>query len=57
MESGDAVDSRHVVNLERYAVEELEKMLRKCVEREEYERAAEIKKVIDSKLTNKQNEQ
>ena len=57
VESADAVDSRHVVNLERYAVEELEKMLRKCVEREEYERAAEIKKVIDNKLTNKQNEQ
>ncbi|MGN0214647.1 MAG: bifunctional nuclease family protein [Muribaculaceae bacterium] len=47
-------DSRHTVSLERYAVEELQKMLRKCVEREEYERAAEIKKVIDDKLKNRQ---
>ena len=54
MESADAVDSRHVVNLERYAVEELEKMLSKCVEREEYERAAEIKRVIDAKRADKQ---
>ena len=54
LESADAVDSRHVVNLERYAVEELEKMLSKCVEREEYERAAEIKRVIDAKRSDKQ---
>ena len=54
LESADAVDSRHVVNLERYAVEELEKMLSKCVEREEYERAAEIKRVIDAKRADKQ---
>ena len=38
------------VNLKKFAVEELEKMLAKCVEREEYEQAAEIKRVITEKL-------
>ena len=37
------------VSLERYAVEELQRMLKKCVDREEYERAAEIQKVIQTK--------
>lgn len=37
------------VNLKKFAVEELEKMMSKCVEREEYEQAAEIKKVITEK--------
>lgn len=41
------------VSLEKYAVEELQKMLGKCVEREEYERAAEIKRVIQAKLEEK----
>ena len=38
------------VNLKKFAVEGLEKMLAKCVEREEYEQAAEIKRVITEKL-------
>ena len=37
------------IDLRKFAVEELEKMLVKCVEREEYERAAEIKRVITEK--------
>lgn len=44
------------VNLKKFAVAELEKMLAKCVEREEYERAAEIKKVITEKLEERKNE-
>ncbi|MGM9803530.1 MAG: bifunctional nuclease domain-containing protein [Muribaculaceae bacterium] len=44
------------ISLERYAVEELQKMLRKCVEKEQFERAAEIHKVINKKL-NKQNKE
>ena len=39
------------IDLNRFAVEELEKMLARCVEREEYERAAEIKRVIVAKTT------
>ena len=38
------------ISLDRYTVEELEKMLRRNVRNEEYERAAEIKKIIDEKL-------
>jgi bifunctional DNase/RNase len=34
------------LSLDRYAEEELQRMLKKCVDREEYERAAEIQKVI-----------
>ena len=37
------------IDLRKFAVEELEKMLAKCVEREEYERAAEIKRIIIEK--------
>lgn len=37
------------VSLDRYAVKELQRMLKKCVDREEYERAAEIQKVIQAK--------
>lgn len=37
------------VPLNRFAVKELEKMMQRCIEREEYERAAEIKKVIKEK--------
>ena len=37
------------IDLKKFAVEELEKMLSKCVEREEYERAAEIKRIIIEK--------
>ena len=37
------------VPLNRFAVKELEKMMQRCIEREEYERAAEIKKVIQEK--------
>ena len=46
--SGDEPE-QHEVSLDRYAVEELQRMLKKCVEREEYERAAEIQKVIQQK--------
>lgn len=42
------------VALERYAVSELQKMLAKCVEREEYEMAARIKAIIEDK-NNKAN--
>ena len=41
------------IRLDKLAVVELEKMLADCVEREEYERAAEIKAVIDRKRANK----
>lgn len=37
------------IDLRKFTVEELEKMLAKCVEREEYERAAEIKRIIIEK--------
>ena len=37
------------IDLRKFAIEELEKMLARCVEREEYERAAEIKRVIIEK--------
>lgn len=40
------------IRLDKLAVVELEKMLAGCVEREEYERAAEIKAVIDRKRAN-----
>lgn len=43
------------VNLKKFAIEELEKMIAKCVEREEYERAAEIKKIIIEKQQEKEN--
>lgn len=43
-------DEPKEVNLKKFAVKELEKMLAKCVEREEYEQAAEIKRVITEKL-------
>ena len=39
------------LRLDKLAVPELKKMLARCVEREEYERAAEIKEVIDRKTT------
>lgn len=45
----------HEVKLKNLAVEELEKMLGRCVEREEYERAAEIKSIIDAKKMGKNN--
>ena len=41
------------IRLDKLAVVELEKMLAGCVEREEYERAAEIQAVIDRKRANK----
>lgn len=41
------------IRLDKLAVVELEKMLAGCVKREEYERAAEIKAVIDRKRANK----
>lgn len=43
------------VNLKKFAVEELEKMMAKCVEREEYEQAAEIKRVITEKQEERKN--
>lgn len=52
VQSMDDTEHREI-NLKKFAIEELEKMLAKCVEREEYERAAEIKNII----TEKRNEQ
>lgn len=52
VQSMDDTEHREI-NLKKFAIEELEKMLSKCVEREEYERAAEIKNII----TEKRNEQ
>ena len=48
-------DEQQEIRLSKLALSELEKMLNECVEREEYERAAEIKAVIDEKrrLNNK----
>ena len=46
----DGVD----VPLHRFAIPELEKMLKKSIAKEAYERAAEIKKVIDEKKSSQQ---
>ncbi|MBQ7941374.1 MAG: bifunctional nuclease family protein [Muribaculaceae bacterium] len=46
-------DGDKPLNLKKFAIEELEKMLARCVEREEYERAAEIKKIIAEKREEK----
>ena len=48
-----ASDEPRELRLSKLATEELEKMLGECVEREEYERAAEIKAVIDEKRKQK----
>lgn len=48
-----APDEPRELRLSKLAIEELEKMLGECVEREEYERAAEIKAVIDEKRKQK----
>ena len=48
-----ASDEPRELRLSKLAIEELEKMLGECVEREEYERAAEIKTVIDEKRKQK----
>lgn len=48
-----ASDEPRELRLSKLAIEELEKMLGECVEREEYERAAEIKAVIDEKRKQK----
>ena len=44
------------IDLRKFAIEELEKMMKKCVDREEYERAAEIKSVISEKLAERDSE-
>lgn len=53
MEASEGEDSEgstpREIRLDKFAIEELEKMLQQCVEREEYERAAEIKNVINQK--------
>lgn len=49
-----ANESREV-NLKKFAIPELEKMIAKCVEREEYEKAAEIKKIITEKMAEKED--
>ena len=46
-------DSKEI-DLRKFAIEELEKMMKKCVEREEYERAAEIKSIIAAKIFDKE---
>lgn len=43
------------VPLSRFAVPELEKMLQSSIAKEEYERAAEIKKIIEQKKTENQH--
>ena len=48
-----ASDEPRELRLSKLAIEELEKMLGECVEREDYERAAEIKAVIDEKRKQK----
>ena len=48
-----ASDEPRELRLSKLAIKELEKMLGECVEREEYERAAEIKAVIDEKRKQK----
>ena len=48
-----ASDEPRELRLSKLAIEELEKMLGECVEQEEYERAAEIKAVIDEKRKQK----
>ena len=48
-----ASDEPRELRLSKLAIEELEKMLGEWVEREEYERAAEIKAVIDEKRKQK----
>lgn len=40
--------------LERYSIEELSRMMQKCADKENYERASEIKKVIELKNKNKE---
>lgn len=45
------------INLKKFAIEELEKMIEKCVEREEYEKAAEIKQVIAEKLSEREQKE
>lgn len=56
----DGTDSRDTelqqVPLERFAVEELDRMLRDSIRKEEYERAAEIKRTIERKRANASNE-
>lgn len=49
-------DESKEINLKKFAIEELEKMISKCVEREEYEKAAEIKKVIAEKMAEKESD-
>ena len=48
-------DEPRTINLKKFAVEELEKMIAKCVEREEYEKAADIKNIIAEKLAERDN--
>lgn len=47
--TSDDLETLRQMPLERFAVEELEKMLGDCIANEEYERASEIKHVIDVK--------
>ncbi len=48
-EETPAAEGLETVPLTRFAIPELEKMLKSSIVKEEYERAAEIKKVIDEK--------
>jgi len=47
--TSDELETLRQMPLERFALEELEKMLGECIANEEYERASEIKHVIDAK--------
>lgn len=50
------VDDASLLPLNRLAEEELQRMLAKCISTEEYERAAEIKAVIDEKRRQQKQE-
>lgn len=52
-EKPDEVEEKIKPRLDQYAIPELEKMMQKYAEKEEYERAAEIKAVINQKLGDK----
>ena len=51
-----SVDDASLLPLNRLAEEELQRMLAKCISREEYERAAEIKAAIDEKRRQQKQE-
>lgn len=53
LKEGNGNNHKPEIRLDQYAVSELEKMMQKCAENEDYERAAEIKAIINNKQGNK----